>query len=553
MTNKTLTNLRRISKEIKVLYVEDDSFQRDKYLQLLNRIFDNVVSAENGEEGLHLAIDNEFDLIISDVEMPGMSGMEMVEKIKQFFPDQAVLFISGHNDASTLQKAITLGIDGYIYKPLDMDQMFTTLETIVTKIRTMKEINNALLTDTITGMYSLSKFKEDILVYPSSSLIIFKIKDFKSFNDYYGYDVGNSLLEQTAQFATLKLSQWTEFENHGLYRVSGTHFVILSQGNASELKPFLKTLIYEYESTEVNIDNTFIYFELEGAVVERNPAFSLSQADSALRQAEKEGRVVVYEANSHLSNENLRKITCKDRIKRAINEERFVPYYQPIVDNKKGMIYKYEALIRLVMPDGEIIPPSAFLPVAKETKMYSLITRAMIEQVLNDFRDSECSVSINLSIDDIKHAPTRQFIYDQIKHFLDPNRIIFELLESEEISFYHEAKLFFEQVQEMGCKVAIDDFGSGFSNFEHLVRLNIDYLKIDGSLIRAIDTNDTSRAIVEMLAGFGRHMGIRTIAEFVSTPEIQNIVTELSVDESQGYHFSMPIPYNEMMKRVTVI
>lgn len=548
-----LEYLHQLAKKTKVLYVEDDPFQRRTYLELLEHIFDDITSTDNAQQGIDFAIDEDYDLIISDVEMPGMNGMEMVKKIKEFSPDQIILFISGHHDPITLQKAIQLGIDGYMYKPLDIEQMLSTLETILLKIVHTKEAVDASLRDSVTDTYSYAKFEEDIERYSDASMIIFKIRDFKSFNDYYGYEIGNTLLQKTAEFVNQKLDENPQIAHYGFYRVSGTHFVILCDAFAQVLKPFLQSMILTYESTQMNIDHTMIYFELEGAIVEGNQNLSLSQADSALREAEKERSIVVYEAHRSQSKEVLQKLTCKDRIKRAIQENRFVPYYQPIIDNQKGMISKYEALVRLVLPDGEVIAPSAFLPVAKETKMYSHITRCMIEQVLSDFKDSECSVSMNLSIIDIKHTPTRQFIYDQIGAFSDPKRLIFELLETEDIGFYRDAKDFFKHVQSMGCKVAIDDFGSGFSNFKHLMYLNINYLKIDGSLIRNIHENETSRAIVEMLANFGHRMGIRTIAEFVSTAHIQKIVSELQINESQGYHFASPIPYHHTMKTISKI
>ena len=101
-----------------------------------------------------------------------------------------------------------------------------------------------------------------------------------------------------------------------------------------------------------------------------------------------------------------------------------------------------------------------------------------------------------------------------------------------------------------GAKVAIDDFGSGYSNFEHLVKLNVDYIKFDGSLISNIDSNAASYNIVEMLTNFSLKMKIKTIAEFVSNQEIQIIVNSLGVNESQGYHFSQPIPFNKSMNLV---
>ena len=209
---------------------------------------------------------------------------------------------------------------------------------------------------------------------------------------------------------------------------------------------------------------------------------------------------------------------------------------------------KYEALARLVLPDGEVIAPGLFLPIAKETKMYNAITKMVIAKAFDHFRDSECSISVNLSIDDIRDRPTREFLIEEISLFPHPERLVFELLESEGIGSYEEVQHFFSELKHYGCKVAIDDFGSGYSNFEHLAKLNIDYLKIDGSLILGIEDTLISQVIVEMLSDFARKMGIKTIAEYVSKESIAAKVNTMCIDESQGFLYGQPRPYSSQMR-----
>lgn len=236
-------------------------------------------------------------------------------------------------------------------------------------------------------------------------------------------------------------------------------------------------------------------------------------------------------------------------IKRALQEDRFVPYFQPIIDNKTKKIMKYEALARLILPNGEVISPGLFLPIAKETKMYNSITKMIIRKTLENFSHSECSVSMNLSIDDVRDRPTREFLIEQIAQFPQPEHLIFELLESEGIGSYEAVQHFFSEIKHYGCKVAIDDFGSGYSNFEHLAKLNIDYIKIDGSLILGIEDTLISQVIVEMLSNFARKMGIKTIAEFVSKESISEKVNAMGIDESQGFLYGQAIPYSMLMNR----
>ena len=142
---------------------------------------------------------------------------------------------------------------------------------------------------------------------------------------------------------------------------------------------------------------------------------------------------------------------------------------------------------------------------------------------------------------DIESNDFLDFIKSMIKKYNISDRVIFEILEDESIKNYQCLILFVDEVKALGCKVAIDDFGSGYSNFEHLLKMNIDYLKIDASLIKNIATNENSYKITKTIIEFAKNLNLKTIAEFVENEEIFNIVRNLGADYSQGYFFSAPI------------
>lgn len=561
--------LRKKSKGITVLFVEDEPLIRSEYIKFLSKMFGSIQSAENGQEGLEMALENHFDLVITDIRMPLLDGLDMIEKIKEKYPEQASLLISAHKESAILHRSVELNVDGYIFKPIDRNQTITALTKIVSKIMMIKEnvlykqhleelvsiksheIIKNYMTDQLSGLYSLSQLEKDILIYSKSSLALLKIKKFKDINDLYGYEYGNSLLNQTGDFLKNMADKELSIKDCRLYRLSGAHFAILSTLEGEELKDFVSLIIQKFESTEFYIDNHSMYLEMNAGIVKSVDRLSLSHADYALRQSEKEGELVVYQENLSIAKKRFEMLYCKSRIKRALKENQLVPFYQPIIDNATQTIIKYEALARIVLPDSnEILSPGSFLPISKQTKMYNSITQMIIQKALHDFRDSECMVSVNISIDDIQHKPTCDFIFQQISIFPEPKRIIFELLESESIDSYEEVETFFSKLKKFGCRVAIDDFGSGYSNFAHLANLNIDYIKIDGSLIVNVDKTILSHTIVDMIAGFALKLGIKTIAEFVSNDSIYKHVLKLGIDESQGYFLGQPIPFNESMKYI---
>ncbi|DAB38089.1 MAG TPA: hypothetical protein CFH83_07725 [Sulfuricurvum kujiense] len=228
-------------------------------------------------------------------------------------------------------------------------------------------------------------------------------------------------------------------------------------------------------------------------------------------------------------------------VRRALFEHRIMCHYQPIVDFKTGEINKYETLVRMIDDVGNMVPPMEFLPIAKQTKLYPQITLEVLYQACTLFATRSEEFSINLSDSDIRNTHTVSEIIRTITETGTAPRIVFEILESEGIESYAEVTQFITKVKALGAKIAIDDFGTGYSNFENILKLSVDYIKIDGSLIREISSNPRHHIIVETIIDFARKIGAKTIAEFVSDEEIYNTLKKLDVDYSQGYFTGKPM------------
>ena len=567
----TFSYLKNSAKCLNVLLVEDDNTLRSEYAKFFTRIFESVEEATDGLFGLEKALQKPYDLIITDIMMPRLDGLCMVEKIKDIYPNQSVIVISAFHDETYLHKSVSIGVDGYIFKPLDMKNTLQVLHKVIAKILMEKEnqlykrnlealvdiksseILKTYTTDKVSGLFSLTKLQEDIATFTDHSLCILKIKNFKTMNDFYGYEVGDAILLKTANFLTKTIFINPLLQDAKLYRLSGTHFAIFAPVDALNLKFEIEKIIKKFEATEIKIKDLLIYLEFHAGIVDRSDVVKLSFADSALRMSQENKKVFIYKHDQETLQAHALKLKCHNEIKRALHENRFVPFYHPIVDNATKTIVKYEALARMIMPDGEVVSPARFLPVSKKTKIYNKITVAIIQKALEDFRDSQCSISLNISFEDIEDKQTRDFILEQIALFAEPQRIIFELLESENIISFTQVKAFFLLLQSYGCKIAIDDFGSGYSNFTHLANLHIDYIKIDGSLISVLENDITSLAIVEMLSAFALKMQIKTIAEYVASDSLHKLVHSLGINESQGFIFGEPKPFNASMRHIQAI
>jgi EAL domain-containing protein (putative c-di-GMP-specific phosphodiesterase class I) len=246
--------------------------------------------------------------------------------------------------------------------------------------------------------------------------------------------------------------------------------------------------------------------------------------------------------SSYLLEDTKRIIKTIKSIKRALDSSSIVPFYQPIVDNKDNKTVKYECLVRII-EDGEIIPPMDFLPIAKQVKLYQDITREVIRRAFADFEKLKTPFSINLSINDIENEITTAFIYEKLNEYKSIGaNLTFEILESEQIDNYDQICDFIKSVKEYGVKIAIDDFGSGFSNFDHVTKMGVDYLKIDGSLISDLPNSKEKRVTVETIVDLAKKLCVETIAEFVSSKEVYEVVKAKGVTYSQGYYFGKPEP-----------
>ncbi len=234
----------------------------------------------------------------------------------------------------------------------------------------------------------------------------------------------------------------------------------------------------------------------------------------------------------------IEEIRSIELLKRAVDEDLIVPFYQGIYNNELGKIDKYEALMRIVDTDGKVYSPISFLETAKKYKFYKRISRMMIEKVMNDFMDRHESVSINITLYDIISSSFRRWFCNLLRKH--PPNVVIEFIETEDYKSQDVLFEFVDLVRSLGAKIAVDDFGTGYSTFATIVALKPDYKKIDGSIVKTIEHSEENRIILDTICYLANRMGTHTIAEFVETQGIQDILVESGISYSQGYYFSQP-------------
>jgi len=395
------------------------------------------------------------------------------------------------------------------------------------------------LTDKLTGLHNRLKLIEDLKNKKNVKLILINIDSFKEINNVYGYEIGDKVLKTLAE----RLKSFVSNHNLWVYKLSGDEFAILVDRHFPQnaFKMFINGLIYYVESNPIKINDYLIKIDITLGIAdgtEENLKNLLEKADMALKYAKQQKKhYMFYRKDLDIQKKYQENRYWLNVLKNAIKQDNLIAYYQGIFNNKTNKIEKYESLIRLKL-ENKIISPFFFLEVAKKSKLYPEITKKIFSEAVKYAKDHE--ISINLSVMDILNEHTVSYILNTLKN--NNLKITFEILESEGIENYAEVCQFIKNVKEYGCKIAIDDFGSGYSNFAHILNLDVDYLKIDASLIKNLDTNKNSQIVVETIVGFAKKLGIKTVAEFVHSKEVFDKVVEMGIDYSQGYYISEPKP-----------
>jgi PAS domain S-box-containing protein len=667
MFDNLMTDLIKYSHKLKLLYVEDNIEAREMTKIILDDFFNNIEVAVDGEDGLKQFKENEFDLIITDINMPKLNGLDMIEKIRDIDKNIPILILSAYNEEDLFMRSIKLGIDGYILKPIDLEQLMSAFQRVIQKYKYKLESKNNLhlleeyqkatnessivsktdirgiityvndnfcrlsdykreeligknhniirhpdnpkeifanMWDTIKNKKQIWKgivrnktkygksYYVDSVVIPildiygntieyislrneittlmnpnkqltdavknSTNLILiyFKLDKFNEIEEFYDSDTIEMLKNKAYKYLYNILSNIYKFDI--LYHLENGEYALILDKN--EYLKDENSFIQGLKECQRLIKNNRIY--LEHMAYDISVLISVAYENNKILKSVKLGLKKILKNNEYFiisnnladiqenkSKENMKIIMT---IETALKNSKIISYFQPIIDNKTEEIVKYESLVRLIDEDDKVLTPFFFLDISKKSDQYLKITHIVLEHSFKMLKQMSADISINLSALDIEEKYTRAKVLELLEENKeDASRIVFELLEDEGIKNLNTVKEFITDVKKYGVKIAIDDFGAGYSNYERLLEYQPDILKIDGCLIRDIATNNYSLSVVKSIVTFSKEQNLQTIAEFIENEEIFNIVKTLGVDFSQGYYFSKPIDLigNQIKKR----
>lgn len=544
-----------------VLIVEDDPVTRALLDRLMRKRGHSTVPCESAEVALSRLLERFYPIILLDVQLPGMSGLDLCRHLRaQPDGDQYYILVGTGNDKpEDLRDILDAGASDYVAKPYHpefLNVRLTVAEKQVKEIASRKRLERELkflaTRDPLTKLLNRSQLEPALNAAiqatqegREAAVLYIDLDNFKVVNDTLGHDAGDRLL--TTLSSLLKTATRPQDE---LVRFGGDEFVVIlidaSIEQAMAVADRLREKVDEFRFLDSGM--TFRVGASIG-VAPVNPMLSASEvlvaADSACYAAKAHGRNRV-ELHNESDSEIARLIADTDwatRIQEAMRDGCLELWFQPVVSTRDGTLLYQEALLRYIDPAHTVIvSPGAFLSSAQRSGQGVKLDRFVIEtafQVLAAHPD--LVLGVNLSAPSFNDNELIKHIESALsEHSVDPSRLLFEITETEIMSNLDKAREVLGELDKMGVKTALDDFGAGFSSLAYLKNLPVDHLKIDCVFVRDLVNNDFNQAILRAIREVAIIRGIKTVAECVENSEQLELLAELGIDYAQGFHIGRP-------------
>lgn len=451
-------------------------------------------------------------------------------------------------------KSITVGLNN--------DALIADLQNKVLEIESMSgEMSYQASHDMLTGLINRREFElrleksiKDVKYNKRNHVLCYMdLDEFKIVNDTCGHTAGDVLLQNLSKHLEEKIRS-----TDTIARLGGDEFGLLlplcnmkkAREIANKLREEIKSFPFIWEGKVFDVGVSIGLVEIDENIGTITNA--LKAADSACYVAKELGknRIHVYKENDVNLTQRLGDMHYSQVIQESLANDRFVLYAQEIKANHEDDIkWHGEFLIRMLDENGDIISPDKFIPAAERYHLMVDVDKWVINNAFINIKKLEKKYNksilcaINLSGQSICDKRFLTYVVDKFDESgVSPSSVCFEITETAAVANFFEAEKLLEILKDMGCHFSLDDFGSGLSSFGYLKKLNVDYLKIDGSFVKSMLDDDKDYALVKSINQIGKELGMKTIAEFVENKNLHDALKKLNVDYVQGYGIAKPKP-----------
>jgi diguanylate cyclase (GGDEF)-like protein len=565
-----------------ILIIDDDE-QIRKLLKELLCAENECTTVGSAEEALDLLSMASFELVISDINMGGISGLDLVPRVLAKDADSVVVMISGQQTIDYAIEAMRVGAFDYITKPLDIRHVEAAVRRALSHAELLRErrryedhleelvkdrtaeIEHLAYYDRLTNLPNRVLFVDRCTQAMATArndthlagIVLVSIDRFKNINDTLGHMAGDQLLADVAA----RLQDCLR-EGDMIARFEGAEFAFLFNcvGDADDLAEASLSVTESLKpSFHLGAQEVYVTASLGISLFPLNGEDStaiLKNAGAALQRAKKQGGNNHQFYNPDMNALALNRLALETSLRHAIDNQEFITYYQPVLNLTSNKIVGLEALVRWQHPQLGILPPSEFLGLAEDTGLILNISESVMRSACIQTREwqlqglSSLRIAVNVSARQFQQKDFIERIIQILgESSLDPSCLELELTETSIMENPESAAKLLIEVRKLGVKVAVDDFGTGYSSLSYLKRLPIDTLKLDRSFVSGVTTDPDDAAMVMAIVTLAHNLRLRVVAEGVETNEQLNFLRLLRCDEGQGYLFSKPQPA-EMLQQI---
>lgn len=553
---------------LKVLVVEDDRPTRLLLERMIRARGHEVTGCDSAEEASILLGETFFPLIVLDIQLPGMSGLEFSRVLRRH-PEGKHYYIlagTGNNRPDELKEILDAGADDYIGKPYHpglLDVRLAVAEAAVKDITERRRLEDDLEFlaehDPLTKLYNRRRLPQAVgeaLAKARSgrpgALLYIDLDNFKIVNDTLGHEAGDKLLLTVADILRSRVRA-----EDILVRFGGDEFVIvLPDCPVSDALNIGQSLLESIE--ELGFSEGDRNFRV-GASIGVTPIDGskespdvLGVADAACYAAKAAGRnrVELYRESGGALEALMADSDWSSRVANAMKTGTLEIYFQPVVSTSERSIFCHEVLLRLAdRAQSAPVHPAAFMSSVHRSGQAAKLDRFVIERAVASLAGTPAvKLSINISGSSFATPDFEDFVGRILeKYAVLPEQIIFELTENEVISNLHEARAVMTTLRQRGFRFALDDFGTGTSSLNYLKTLPIDMIKVEGTFIRNLDQDPFNQAVVRAVQALASALKIPLVAEYVEARPVYDLLVKMGVHYFQGYLAGEPrtTPYSE--------
>ncbi|MEG3755716.1 putative bifunctional diguanylate cyclase/phosphodiesterase [Psychromonas arctica] len=556
-----------------ILIVDDDKIDRAMIVRALSRsnILCNITQVDMVDRALEVLAHTAFDVVLLDYNLPQRNGIELLIELKDMpaKEDTVVIMMSTSKEDELATNSINAGAQDFLLKTeintfrlqraIANAQVRASLEKEL--LRSHQRTKELAERDNLTGLANRYYFDESLCheikkqqrEHSQLGLLLIDLDYFKYVNDNYGHDVGDQLLIAVTQRITNCLRGSEIFA-----RLGGDEFAITltnlesAFGASTVAKRIIESLQKPFEiGTHVISSSASIGIAL--CPNDSNDVKELFKfADIAMYRSKSDGRSQFCFFEAKMQETFLENFLIENQLRNALTNNDFYLLYQPVIGSKNGKITGVEALIRFDI-EGVIQRPDIFIPVAEKSRLIIDIGRWVITESVKQLsiwqiaQTATLTMSINLSSIQLTDEGLIDYIKSTlITHNVLPSQIEFELTETALLVEQENSAKVIENISKLGCKISLDDFGTGFSSISHLHRFPINTVKIDKSLMPSALAKDNTKPFLTGLVVMIQSLDLGIVAEGIETEVDFNLCINLGVDKMQGYYFDKPLNVSEI-------